>query len=206
VPWLPENPSLLAVLVGLVAIGTFAYTLFRDLFPRSHTKLFLGDTVGIVCSASGARKIHLRLSVINVGRRAGVLTFARACLRDQRGSCRQRHFHWKLFWRTVAGAEAVEKEDDCYPVPIRAGQAISLGLELESPEDQREVLLSSEQQVIVLETWMDREAIDENHTESVRGTFTADRKDLEFALKGESPRVCRYRRAEWRERRRLPIP
>jgi hypothetical protein len=127
------------------------------------------------------------------------LTYVRACLRDRGRKCQERHFAWKLFYEPVPGQEAVQKKEDCHPVAILAGHAVDIPIELESPKDQRDLLLAAEAMTLVIEIWVNRSSLAQSFDTSVEGTFSTEKTQVEYALKSPTPRVCRYRRAEWNE-------
>ena len=54
------------VIVAAVAFGTAVYTFYKSFLERARIRLFLGDRVGLVRSASGGcTKFHLRGSLVN---------------------------------------------------------------------------------------------------------------------------------------------
>jgi len=53
------------IIVAIVAFGTALYTFYKSFLERAKLSLYPGDRFGLVISAGGCRKFHLRATLAN---------------------------------------------------------------------------------------------------------------------------------------------
>jgi len=112
------------VIVAAVAFGTAVYTFYKSFLERARIRLFLGDRVGLVLSASGGcTKFHLRGSLVNHAIKAGTLHRLEACIKTP--SNVSHSYEWNLFFAYVPGTLNVQPAGNPIPLSV-AGKSSQL--------------------------------------------------------------------------------
>jgi hypothetical protein len=110
------DKTLFDYVVSGVALTTGAYTVYKNFIERASVSIVPGDRMAIISGPGGARRIHLRCTLLNDATKIGTLQHLEARITSTNGTVQG--YLWNLLYEFVPGSVNVQPAGTPLPIPI----------------------------------------------------------------------------------------